>query len=267
MRADMPIVKAEDWPEVGELVIATVERIVDYGVYVRLDEYEKEGFLHISEISSSWVKNIRNFVREGQKVVLKVLRVNPAKGHIDLSLRRVTKRERKDKILSWKRSRKAESLFRTASRRLGITLDELYEKAGVPIEKAFGELYEGLERAAREGVEVLLENGVPKDLATVLTEVAKEKIKVSMVKIKGVLTLTCTKPDGVVRIKESLLNAKKVEKPRGVDVNIYVIAAPRYRIEVSARDYKEAEDVLKRAVEVAINRITEAGGQGTFRRG
>ena len=80
----------ESWPEVGDLVVATVQRIVGYGAYVTLDEYEdKEGLLHISEISSSWVRNIRNHVRERQKVVLQVLRVDAAHGQVDLSLRRV----------------------------------------------------------------------------------------------------------------------------------------------------------------------------------
>ena len=97
-------VKSE-WPEVGDLVIATVKKVTDYGAYVWLDEYDKEGLLHISEISSSWIRNIRNFVREGQKVILKVLRVDEEKGHIDLSLRRVTKRERIEKRMMWKRER------------------------------------------------------------------------------------------------------------------------------------------------------------------
>ena len=74
------VIRRSEWPEVGDLVVATVRRIVDYGAYVHLDEYGKEGLLHISEISSSWVRNIRDHVREGQKVVLKVLRVNPEKG-------------------------------------------------------------------------------------------------------------------------------------------------------------------------------------------
>ena len=80
------------WPEVGDLVIATIEAITDYGAYAKLDEYNKRGLLHVSEISSSWIRNIRDFVREGQKAVLKVIRIDLEKGHIDLSLRRVTKR-------------------------------------------------------------------------------------------------------------------------------------------------------------------------------
>lgn len=258
--------RADEWPEVDELVIATVDTIHKYGVYVKLDEYGKEGFLHISEISSSWVKNIRDFVREGQKVVLRVLRVDPEKRQIDLSLRRVTKRERRERILLWKRDRKAESLLRSAAKKVGITFEEIYEKAGVPIEEKFGELYEGLERAAREGVEALIECGVPEDLASALTEVAKERIGVSVVKVKGTLNITCLAPNGVLKIKDALLKAKNVSRPRGTDIEIYVRAAPRYSIEVTARDYKIAEDVLRRAVETAIKGITRSGGEGFFKR-
>jgi len=44
-------------PEIGEFVIGTVLRVTPYGAYIALDEYNNiEGLLHISEISSSWVK-------------------------------------------------------------------------------------------------------------------------------------------------------------------------------------------------------------------
>ena len=113
-----------EWPEPGDLVIATIETVTDYGAYAKLDEFDKRGLLHVSEISSSWISNIRDFVREGQKMVLKVLRVDLEKGHIDLSLRRVTKRERIEKVLSWKKERKAEALLRGVAEKLGLTNEE-----------------------------------------------------------------------------------------------------------------------------------------------
>jgi len=259
--------KKEEWPEVGELVVATVERIIEYGAYVRLDEYGKEGLLHISEISSSWVKNIRDHVREGQKVVLKVLRVDPERKHVDLSLRRVTKRERTEKTLTWKRGKKVASLLRGASKKVGISPEELYEKAGILIEKEFGDIYDGLERAAREGTDALLKVGVPSDVATVLTEIAKDRIKIPMVRVIGTLNLTSTRSDGILVIKNALMSAKNIKMPAGTNVNISVIAAPRYRIEVLARNYKEAEALLKQAGEVAVDNIKESGGQGSFTRG
>ncbi|MEM2820461.1 MAG: translation initiation factor IF-2 subunit alpha, partial [Candidatus Bathyarchaeia archaeon] len=101
----------------------------------------------------------------------------------------------------------------------------------------------------------------------VLTEIAKEKIKVSAVKVKGVLNITCLKPDGVLRIKEALLKAKASVSSHGSSVKIYVIAPPKYQVEVTAKDYKEANAILKRIADTAINTITKLGGQGAFESG
>src|SRR4030042_3517377 len=142
-----------EYAEIGDFVIATIETVSDYGAYAKLDEYGKRGLLHVSEISSSWIRNIRDFVRENQKLVLKVLRVDWDKGHIDLSLRRVTKREKIEKIKSWKKDRKAEALLHGVAEKLGLAYEEVYEQAGKVMEENFG-LYEGFEKAAIEGFEV-----------------------------------------------------------------------------------------------------------------
>jgi len=147
------------WPEVGDLVIATMENVTTYGAYAKLDEYDKQGLLHVSEISSSWIRNIRDFVREGQKAVLKVIRVDLEKGHIDLSLRRVTKRARIEKIRQWKQDRKAEALLRGVAEKIGLPTEEVYEKTGALVEEKYG-LYDGFEKVAKEGAEVLTEIGV-----------------------------------------------------------------------------------------------------------
>jgi translation initiation factor 2 subunit 1 len=259
--------KKTEWPEPGDLVIASIQRITDYGAYVILDEYEKEGLLHISEVASGWVRNIRDFVREGQKTVLKVLRVDTEKRHVDVSLRRVSRSERREKVLSWKKERKAESLMRTVSEKLKMVFDELYAKTGAEIEEKFGGIYEGFERAAREGPDPLMEAGLSKDVAVVITEVAKEKIRPSMVKIKGVLALRCMKRNGVIQIREALLSAQKLDKQKSASIHLYTVAAPKYAIEVSAEDYKEAEKILQKAAEAAIKSITTAGGTGVFQRG
>jgi translation initiation factor 2 subunit 1 len=252
------------WPEAGDLVIATVETVTDYGAYAKLDEFDKRGLLHVSEISSSWIRNIRDFVREGQKVVLKVLRVELEKGHIDLSLRRVTKREKIEKILSWKKERKAEALIRGVAEKLALTPEEVYEKAGAIIDEKFG-LYEGFEKAVMEGPEALTKLGIPENIAKAFTEEAEERIHVKLVKVKGTLEINCMKPNGVKLIKETFQKVKD-EKTRDADVRFYVIAAPKYSIEALAENYKRAEEVFQKAAQSVVSNITKVGGQGTFRR-
>lgn len=257
--------KKQEWPEPGDLIIATIQTVTEYGAYVKLDEYEKRGLLHVSEISSSWIRNIRDFVREGQKVVLKVLRVDAEKGHIDLSLRRVTKRERIEKIMVWKKERKAETLLRSVAEKTGMSVQELHEKVGKIIEEEYG-LYDGLEKAVKEGPEVLTKIGVPEDIAKVVNEVVQERIRIPMVKVKGTVELRCSKPNGVKMLKEAFVNARKGEKLGNAKLRFYVVAAPKYNIEVMAEDYKRAEEILQKVAQNVVSNITKTGGQGTFRR-
>src|SRR5512138_2044200 len=98
----------EGWPEPGDLVVCTVTQGVDFGAFVTLDEYAgKQGLIHISEVASGWIKYIRDHIREGQKIVCKVLNVDRSRGHIDLSLKDVNEHQRREKIREWKNESKA----------------------------------------------------------------------------------------------------------------------------------------------------------------
>jgi translation initiation factor 2 subunit 1 len=204
-------------------------------------------------------------VREGQKAVLKVIRVDLEKGHIDLSLRRVTKRAKIEKIRQWKQDRKAEALLRGVAEKVGLSPEEVYEKAGALVEEKFG-LYDGFEKVAKEGAEVLTEIGVPENLAKAFATVAEERIRVKMVTVKGILEIRCMTPNGVKIIKDSFLKAKKAEKTKDTEVRFHVIAAPKYSVEVSAETYKRAEEVLQKVSQSVVSNMVKAGGQGTFRR-
>lgn len=254
-----------EYPEAGDLIIATIESVTTYGAYAKLDEYDKRGLLHVSEISSSWIRNIRDYVREGQKTVLKVLRVDPEKGHIDLSLRRVTKRAKIEKIRSFKQDRKAEALLREIQEKLAIPNEEFYSEAVARVEEKFN-LYEALEKTAKEGADFLTKLGVPEDLAKVFAEVAADRIPVKLVKVKGTLEIRSPKPNGVKIIKNSFLKAKKAEKTKDAEIRFYVTAAPKYSVEVSAENYKQAEEVLQKVTQSVVSNVVAAGGQGTFRR-
>jgi len=254
-----------EWPEPGDLVIATIESVMDYGAYANLDEYEKRGFLHISEISSARVRNVRDFVREKQKMVLKVVRVNLEKGHIDLSLRRVTKRERIEKVKVWKKERKGEVLLRAVAEKVGLPSEEVYEKAGKILDERDG-LYEGFEEVLKEGTEALTKLGIPEDIAKAFAQVAEERIHIKLVKVRGVLEVRCMKPNGVGCIKDAFLSTKKALKAKDAKVEFYVIAAPKYSVEVSADNWKRAEDLLDEVSQAIVTKITEAGGHGSFKR-
>jgi translation initiation factor 2 subunit 1 len=260
----MPEYKPE-WPEYGELVIATIQSVMDYGAYASLDEYKRRGFLHISEISSARIRNVRDFVRENQKMVLKVLRVDIQKGHVDLSLRRVTKRERIEKNKSYKKDRKGEALLHSVAEKVGLSLHEVYQKAGVILEEKYG-LYEGFEKVVREGVEVLTKLDIPEDLAKVIALIAEERIRIKMVTVRGVIEVRCMKPNGVKCIQDAFVGAQKLQDAKDAKIEFRVVAAPRYSVEVSADNWKRAEELLEKVSESVVTNITKAGGHGSFKR-
>ncbi|MCW4011415.1 MAG: translation initiation factor IF-2 subunit alpha [Candidatus Bathyarchaeota archaeon] len=238
-----------EWPEVGYVVIASVKRVESYGAYVGLDEYGgKEGLLHISEISSRWVRNIRNHVRPGQKVVLQVLRTDPSKEQVDLSLRRVSKDEKRKKLEEWKKERKAETLVTQAAHELNRDITEFYESELIKIVEHYNSLYDGLVAASKKGPSALTEAGVSDDIAEILSISAKDKIIIKGVTIQGVIQMTSLGSEGVEEIKMAFIDAAGVAEEYDASINISTMGAPKYRIELTAEDYKKAELALDKTV-------------------
>jgi len=238
-----------DWPEVGYIVIATVLKVESYGAYVRLDEYGgKEGLLHISEISSRWVRNIRNHVRQNQKVVLQVMRTDPSKGQVDLSLRRVSRDDKRKKLEDWKKARKAETLLSQAASQLGVELLTLYDSDGSKLVEHYGSLYEGLEAASKNGIEALAKAGVTGETAELLNVISKDKIVISQVTIQGIIQMTSLGNEGVEDIRMAFSDAGGVAEEHGAIIKITTKGAPKYQIDLMADDYKTAEFAMDKTV-------------------
>ena len=257
----------KDWPEIGEFVVCTVRRVMDFGVFVELDEYgEKEGLIHISEVASGWVKYIRDHVREGQKIVCKTLNVDPEKLHIDLSLKDVNEHQRREKIQEWKNEQKAVKWIDYIAKSSNLGREEV-EDLAKKLYNAFGTLYAAFEEARINGVDAVRVEGIDERIAEAITRVADENLKIPHVEITGFVDITSTRPDGIEIIKKSLLAGKKIKKNgKNVKIDISYIGAPRYRIHITAPDYKIAENTLKRSSEEIIKTAHKAGGNATFHR-
>ena len=248
------------FPEAGELVIVTVKSIKPYGAFVSLDEYEgKEGFIHIGEIATGWIKYIRDHIREGQKIVCKVLRVDPDRGHIDLSLKRVNDHQKRETIQVWKNEKKAEKLFSIVAEKMGENVNKCYEEFGYALMRKFGSMYAAFEEVAiTEGL--LKEEGFDGKWLSAFEQVAKENIKPPYVKISGYIELTTKEPDGIVHIRNVLSDAS------GENIEIAYVGAPVYRIYVRAEDYKTAEEILSNTVNNIIDKFHKLGGEAEFKR-
>jgi translation initiation factor 2 subunit 1 len=248
------------WPEIGDLVVCTVVNVVDFGAFVELDEYRrKEGLIHISEVASGWVKYIRDHVREGQKIVCKVLNVDPSRSHIDLSFKDVNEHQRRAKIQEWKSEQKAGKWLDFVVNTTGTNKEELQDRL---VEK-FDSLYYGFEEVAIRGASIL--EGFDPAVAEEIERIAKENVKVPFVDITGYIDLTCPKPNGIEVIRRALKAAVKIEDT-DIRYDVSYMGAPRYRVRTIALDYKKAENALKKAANAAIDVVVKAGGTGKFYR-
>lgn len=243
--------RREVLPSLNELCVATVDKIFDLGAYVKLDEYgELEAYLPWNEVSSKWVKNIREVIRESQKIVVKVIRVDRKKGQVDVSLKRVAETERRRKLKEWKRTKKAEKILEVAAKKLSKGLDEAYNDVWWKLEETYGDVLAAFEDAAVIGEEVLRKAGISDEWVPALMDEIPKHIKTKQVRISGRFILTTYEPDGVHRIRE-LLESLTENLKEDVEVRIYSEGAPRYRIELTGTDYKTLENVLADLVKKA----------------
>ncbi len=247
--------KKPEYPEEGEIVIGTVKNITQHGAFITMEEYPKhDGMLHISEISSKWIKNIRNHVEKGQKVVVKVLKVDKKKKHIDLSLKAVKDSQKKRKLEQYKKENSAAKLIEYAGKK--IEDKEKVPKIINMLEDEFGGLYEPLEKASFEGKQIFSKSKLPEKWKKILTEVAKEQIEKPTVEIKADFKISTMADDGIELVKKAVEKGVKEAEGDEVKVEFKYIAAPKYRVVITAPNYKTAEkslDTLNKTLTKALS--------------
>ena len=248
-------------PEEGDLVIGTVTSIRNFGAFVTLDEYNKrEAFIHLSEVATGWVKYIRDHIREGEKIVARVLRVDPSKGQVDLSLKRINDHQRREKVQAWKNEARAMRLVEQVAHGLKIPTGEAVDQFGPALVERYGSLFGAFEVASVDAKRFQKDNDRA-PWVTAFLRVAHDNIVPPSVTILGTLEVSDPGPEGVDHVREALLAAEQVD-PESVEVQY--VGAPRNRIRVRAAQYKQAEETLKKATEAALKAVKAVGGEGTF---
>jgi polyribonucleotide nucleotidyltransferase len=78
--------------EVGKVYAGTVRSIKDFGAFVEILP-GTDGLLHISEVAEEHVKDVRDYVNEGDNVLVKVVKIDE-RDRIRLSLKAITDEEK-----------------------------------------------------------------------------------------------------------------------------------------------------------------------------
>lgn len=225
--------------EVGDLVLCTVERIVGTVVFVKIhqDGKEVEGNIVLSEIAPGRIRNLRDYVVPKKKIVCKVLRVKA--GNIDLSLRRVSQKEKKEVLEGESQKKSYISVLKSI---LGEKAEEaiktISEDGIVPF------LEEAKEKS--ENLEKLIGKESSKKILDILNS-HKKKILL----VKKEINLTTTQPNGITLIK------KVLETFKGIKVKY--ISAGRYSLEIESEDAKTADKKLRDLTIIAEKEAKRSG--------
>ena len=255
--------KTQELPEIGEIVIGTISKIGDHGAYATLDEYNGiQGFLHISEIAPGWVRNVTKFVKKGEKKVLLVKKINRERSDVDLSLKQISKEQRKKKLQDVKRFEKEKGILKNIQEKAELTEKQI-EKLEDKILSKYNSVYDAIIDIATNNISVFDELKLEKNVLTAIEEISS-KIQVPSVEIRGILELSNNKSNGVELLRKILLDVLKNNEEN--NVNISYLGAPKYRITVSSSDFKIAEKILKPILDGIEKSVTKAGGIFKFER-
>lgn len=245
-------------PRVGELVVATVDEIGEYGAYVTLDDYGIKGFLPVSEVTSKWTKRIEEVIRPNQKIVVKVLRIDRLTNTVDVSLKEVSPGERRRVFKEWKRNRRGRRLIEEMCEELKLDPGEVMEKLG-RIADNYPTLYDMLtDIVVNPGM--LKRAGFDRSKVDAMLGFLRKRVHPKKYILEYILEVSYVGGGGVRRVKEALERIDStLRRNARVEPEITHISAPRYSVKmVSFRpsELKRAKAVMEKCVRDLSGSVT-----------
>lgn len=220
------------FPRRGELVVATVKKIVGHGAYLNIEDYNIDGYLPLNEVSTKWVRNIEDVIKEGQKIVVKVIRIDRSIKSVDVSYKDVSESEKSRILRIWKKNYRGlkiiQELEKHLERKRGIKID-LEEKL-LPIIDRENTVYDALEKIMLEPT--LLDNISLENIKEDILEFLSKKIHLKKYVYEAILGIQSIEKGGLFKIREGLEYIdSNIRRAVGRDnVEIKLIGSPRYRI-------------------------------------
>ena len=171
-----------------DLVMCTVKSIEGTTVFVEI-EGNGQGSISMSEVAAGRIRNLREYVSVNKKIVCKILRIHA--NDIQLSLRRVTTKEREEILEHYQKERTALSLLKTVSKTPEKIIAKIKEKE---------RLWSFFDKAREDPS--LLERVMSKGEAQSLAKIFSEK-KESEKRAKKTIILRSASDAGVNEIKRA----------------------------------------------------------------
>ena len=231
-----------DYPEINELVYCKVTKILGNTTFLKLEEYDKEAILVISEVSPGRIRSLFEFVQVGKFIVCKVLKVNPQKKQTEVSLRRVSIPQKKQKLEFIKKEEFCKVIFKDASKSLDIDYEKFFDKMSDFIFDSYESVYECFLDIAENNK--ILDNckGLSSKEKESLLNIINQKIKKESFKLKSDFQLVSFNSDGINAVKKVIdMSLEKSEN----DISVTYLGSGTYTLKIEGSDKKIIDNGIK----------------------
>jgi len=223
--------------EEGDLVLATVENVTNTMTSVRL-ESGQEGTIISSEIAPGRIKHMRQYVVPNKKIVCKILTISGER--INLSLRRVTSKEKKEVMEKYKQNQAINIAFKQL---FADETNSIKEK----ILKDFERLQTFIDRARED--ESIVDKYIPKEKMDAIKKILDKKKKSHELKFD--IKIKCLEEDGLFRIK-------RIFDLKNDRVSVIYISAGNFKLKLIVDDFKEGKKEMNEIIGKLEKRAKES---------
>lgn len=252
----------KDYPDTHELVMVTVNRVTEIGVYATLLEYNnKEGFILLSNLSRKRIRSVNKHVRIGRQEVLQVLRVDQDKGYIDLSKKLIQKEDVVICQERFKKSKQVHSIMQRVAHISHIPLEEVYQKIGWPLYRQYTHAFDALKLIVNDSSIISLDNV---QLKEEFLKTLKQRMIVNPVRVQADIEVTCYSFLGINAIKQALHAGVDCGTPNE-PIIIQLVTTPHYMIFSTVNIKENGIDLLNNAIHAISQTIIKHDGTCTIK--
>lgn len=260
----------DDFPEVDDIVVVQVKRIVDMGAYVSLLEYDgREGMMLLSELSKRRIRSVAKLLKVGRTEICMVLRADRDKGYVDLSKRRVDAEDAELKEESFAKAKAVHSIMRHVAASNDCDLEDFCTKLSWPLYKKYGNAYDPYKRHINGEINIwdVVKFDGPGDDLTAKADKIKEDIELDlrrklitqMLRMKAKVDVSCSEYEGIDAIKEALFKALELSTEE-CELKIKLIAHPTFVLTCMCKDKVMGLKMLTDAVALVKESIESKKG-------
>eukprot|EP00796_Vickermania_ingenoplastis_P001481 gene1481-870_t len=257
----------EKLPKIKDVVWVKVTQVNDTSAVVQLMEYGQcDGTIPYTEVTRRRVRSIGKFIKVGKTEAAQVIRMDEAKGYIDLSKKQVTLSEAQACEARFRKGSDVRSIVCHVAEECGIAPQEAMKMIAYPLYRrepgkhAYNWLKELNDSKDVDGILGPL-NLTPR-VTDCLMECLQKTLRLRVLTLAAQVDITCTAADGVTHIRDVLLVGRDFGKGKEpeIDISVIIVGPPLYDLRIRTDLREDGLALMQRAIDAMKIAMAQRGG-------